>query len=451
MLFNIVDMIDSHIINNGLGSLSVNQRSCLQKLMTTLIDEFEGLRIDGTFPELNTDTFYHICKGINTDKIEICLINKKRQNFLLTISNEKITMVEIKKYVGPDGKTYSRKLPSGFSLNLDVKSNGNQYKLNTCYNDYLISVENDSNYSSIHNIKIYDKNKIDKQGGITGIEPIEEKTVEIKLDKGTVLEYPQSKKLFEMPQSIKSILSYGKITVPYYLGKVYGAIYNQKHRNRDNLITQLKKYVEKKDKVYRLRDKEICWIKDMLDSKLDILAGLELDEDYSNKYSSEQNVFIVRNAKGKRFKLSLLDQCLELFELPESIKDYELSKFASRKNCYHNGFMLCYSPTDCSIKYVSDDDVVYVSANHLDIQGKRTGQNPQIMGGVIYDVDLYTNTADMSFPTDAFTSDYGMTVVERDEKTNKLERYFVPKHKMIESDYNGRFTLASNYATDRKK
>ena len=61
MLFNIVDMIDSHIINNGLGSLSVNQRSCLQKLMTTLIDEIEGLRIDGTFPELNTDTFYHIC------------------------------------------------------------------------------------------------------------------------------------------------------------------------------------------------------------------------------------------------------------------------------------------------------------------------------------------------------------------------------------------------------
>ena len=440
MKYNIVDMIDSLIINNELGCLSVAQRFCLEKLMTTLIDEFEGLRIDGELPKLNSDTLYHVCKGINVDKIEIWLRNRKGQKFLLTIDNEKVTMVEALKCTDINGKSF---IPSGFSLELDVKSSGRRYKLNTCYNDYFISVENDSNFGDVINIRIYDKNKIDYQGEF---DSLDEKQVRINLEKGIVLERPKCKKLFEFPTEIKSILSYGQITAPYYLGKVYAAIYKQNHRTRDALVTQLRKYVDKRDKIYRLRDSEICWVEDMLDSKLDILEGLELDEVYSDVYPEEKNAFIVKNANGKRFKLTLLQQSLELFELPDNIKKSELHKFASRKNCYHNGFMLYYTPYDCSIKYVSGDDVVFVQANHIDIKGKRAGSNRRILGGVLYDVDLYTNTADMSFATDAFTSDCSMIVVERNKETGKRERIVMTESKMIESDYHKRFSLASNYA-----
>ena len=444
MKYNIVDMIDSFIINNNLGCLSVCQKSCLQKMMTTLIEEFDGLRIDGKLPRLNSDTFYHKCEGINTDKIGIWLRNRKGQKFFLTISNEKITMVEAQKCTDMNGNFYSIQLPSGFSLELDVKSTGRCYKLNTSCNDYLISIEKDSDCKDAITIRIYDKSKIDNQGSIVGLEPLDERQVEISLEKGAVLAYPHGRNLFEIPPKIKSVLSYGQIITPYYLGKVYAAVYKQNHRTRDTLVVQLKKYVDKKDKLYRLRDKEICWVEDTLDSKLEILEGLELDEDFSNVYPEERNTFIVKNAKGKRFKLSLLNQSLELFELPDSIKKHELHNFDSSIMCYHNAFMLRYTPTDCSIKYVSGDDVVFVNANHLDIKIKRDGLNP--IGEVIYDVDLYTNTADMDFPTGVFTSRCGMIVVEKDPETGKREEYVVKEPNMIESDYSGRFTLASNYA-----
>ena len=103
MRYNLEEIIDNYIrdITNDSIQLSSDQKECIRKLAATLIDEFDGLRLDReNLPEINSRNPFEGGNvpaddyQINTD-LTIILRNKKGTKFKLSINNENIVLFEI--------------------------------------------------------------------------------------------------------------------------------------------------------------------------------------------------------------------------------------------------------------------------------------------------------------------------------------------------------------------
>lgn len=480
MRYNIEEIIDNYIrdITHNSIRLSSNQKECIRKLGATLIDEFDGLRLDReNFPDINSSNPFESGNvpaddyQINTD-LTIILRNRKGTKFKLSINNENIILFEIPEDIVKSNSDEKQLLSlkddcsnDNFMVKMPISGFGHSFSLRLNYNNYVVVVEKENWY--YYDLKIFKKDS-------DGLSLIKQDKLEINENSSTSKKVVnvlfKKQNLFEFPDIDELMVTQNELAKAYYLGKLYATYASLNSTKKDSstkkddgnmeitseakglsdsfhedndlnkkvdIVKQIDDFIEKRDKLFRIKNKNREFFKELAKSNIMILDGLHIDESLSGSFSDKENKFVLVNNQGKRFIINFDNEVLSLYEIPSDVKAWDICKF-TENDSPHNSFRICcpnqrFSSYDCAIRFVSGNDVI-------DVKGQRVKSGYK--GGFIpiYNVGIFTNTADVDTTID--NSNGGRrTVINPIDK----EEWSVPVWRYIEEDYSERIVPAKVY------